>query len=74
MQSENEGDRQDALRSAPSEATKKKRQGKGDKEKATRKRQQEGIRVSVVLEPKAGRRPEICLPGTGSVEKPTVAV
>ena len=47
---------QNALRRAPSEAT--------------RKRQQEGIRVSVVLEPEAGRKPKICLPGAGSVGEP----
>ena len=36
-QSGNEGDRQDALRSAPSEAKKKRRQGRGDKEQATKR-------------------------------------
>ena len=46
----------------------------GDKEKAIRKRQQGGIWVSTVLEPEAGRRPEICLPGAGSVEEPIVTI
>ena len=45
-----------------------------DKEKATRKRQQEEIRVSAVLEPEAGKRPEIYLPGAGSIGEPEVAV
>ena len=40
-QSGNKGDRQDVLRNAPNEATRKRRQG--------------GIRVSAVLEPETGR-------------------
>ena len=56
------------------EAIKKRRQGRGDKKEATRKRRQGGIRGSVVLEPEAGRRPEICFPGVKSVGEPVVAV
>ena len=40
LSSGNEGDQQDALRSAPNEVTRKRRQGRGDKEEATRKRRQ----------------------------------
>ena len=58
--SRNKSDRQDALRSAPNEVI--------------RKRRQEGIRVSVVLEPKAGRGPEICFPSVRSVREPVVTV
>ena len=56
------------------EATKKKRQERGDKDEATKKRQQGKIRVSVVPESEAGRKPEICLPGAESVGEPAVAV
>ena len=70
----NEDDWQDALNSAPNEATRKRQQKRGNKKEATRKKQQERIRVNVVLELEAGRRPEICLPDTGSVGEPAVAV
>ena len=56
------------------EAIKKRQQRRGNKEEATRKRWQGGIRVSGVLEPEAGRRPEICLPGARSVGEFAVAV
>ena len=49
------------------------RQRRGNKEEATKKKWQERIRVSVVLEPEAGRRPEICLPDAKSVGEPAVA-
>ena len=52
--------RENALKSVPS--------------KATRKKQQKGIRVSAVLEPEVGKRPEICLSGAGSVGEPAMAV
>ena len=54
------------LKNPPSEVIKKRRQKRGDKEETTKKRQQGGIWVSVVLEPEAGRRPEIYLPGAAS--------
>ena len=54
-QPKSEDDRQNALRSAPSEVLKKKRQGRGNKEEATRKRQQGGIRISVVLRARSWR-------------------
>ena len=52
----------------------KKRAKWGDKEEVTKKRRQEGIRVSVVLEPEAGRRPEIYFPSARSIGQPAVAV
>ena len=46
----------------------------GNKKEAPRKRQQGEIRVSVILKPEAGRRPEICLSGVESVGEPAVTV